>query len=80
MMTPAQQRMARAALNLTAQDLADAAGVGLSTILRFEREEGNMHPENLERVQAVLEKRGIIFLAPHEVRNGGAGIRFKKKS
>jgi transcriptional regulator with XRE-family HTH domain len=79
MFTSAQLRMARAALGLSAQDLADAAAVDVKTVLRFEREEGSMLSENMARVQAVLEKRGIVFLAGDENRLGGPGIRYNKK-
>jgi predicted transcriptional regulator len=77
---PVQLRMARAAFNLKANELADEVGLTSKTILRFERGESDMQSENMARVRALFEKRGIIFLAEHEVLAGGPGIRFKKKS
>lgn len=79
MFTSAQLRMARAALSLSAQDLADAAKVDVKTVLRFERDEGSMLSENMARVQTVLEKRGIVFLTADENRPGGPGIRYNRK-
>lgn len=80
MFTSAQLRMARAALDLSAQELADAAAVDVKTILRFERDESSMLSDNMARIQTLLEKRGIVFLAKDEARPGGVGIRYNKKS
>lgn len=79
MITPAQVRMARAALNISAVELAKLAGVGKTTILRFEREEGRPLAETLEAIQSALEKKGIVFLTTDEHKRGGPGIRWNKK-
>ncbi len=76
---PVQLRMARAAFNLKANELADEVGLTSKTILRFERGESDMQPENMARVRALFEKRGIVFLAPGENRPGGPGARFNER-
>jgi hypothetical protein len=70
--------MARAAFNLKANELGDEVGLTYKTILRFERGESDMQPENMARVRAVLEKRGLVFLAAGEIRSGGPGVRYNK--
>lgn len=77
---PVQLRMARAAFNLKANELAAEVGLTSKTILRFERGESDMQPENMARVVALFEKRGIVFLAAGENRPGGPGIRYNRKS
>jgi DNA-binding XRE family transcriptional regulator len=76
--TPAQLRMARAALDMKADDLAGEAALTSKTILNFEQEKAGMHSSNAMRVQAVLERHGIVFLAADEERPGGLGIRYNE--
>lgn len=75
MVTPAQIRMARAALNVSVRVLADRTGVAESTIHRFETNRGGMQTGTLEKLQSALEADGVIFIQPDA--GGGAGIRFK---
>lgn len=77
--TPAQLRMARAALDMKVDDLADEVELNPKTIRRFEHEEVSFHPGNAARVRTSLEKRGIVFLATDEARPGGLGIRYNAK-
>lgn len=67
----AQCRMARAALDWTMDDLAEASGVGRRTIVKFEKG-GNVLPETVETLRAALVKAGIGFT------NGGrrAGVTY----
>lgn len=76
MITPLQIKLARTALGLGVRDLAAAAEIAPSTIHRFETDKGSMHSRTLDRVQQVLEERGIIFISADE--NAGPGIRVKK--
>jgi transcriptional regulator with XRE-family HTH domain len=76
MITPLQIKLARTALGLGVRDLAAAAEIAPSTIHRFETDKGSMHSRTLDRVQQVLEERGIIFISADE--NAGPGIRLKK--
>jgi len=77
--TPAQLRMARAALDMKADDLADEVALTSKTILNFEQEKAGMHLSNAKRVQGVLERHGILFLAADEERPGGLGIRYNER-
>jgi len=76
MITPMQIKLARTALGLGVRDLAAAAEIAPSTIHRFETDKGSMHSRTLDRVQQVLEERGIIFISADD--NAGPGIRVKK--
>jgi predicted transcriptional regulator len=60
-MTPAQSRMARAALQLGIRDVAKLAKVAPSTISRLEAGEV-LQPRTLEAIQRALEKAGIEFI------------------
>jgi DNA-binding transcriptional regulator YiaG len=60
-MTPEQCRAARAWLALTQSDLAEAAGVALSTLKDFEGGRRVPISNNLAAIQAALEKRGTAF-------------------
>ena len=63
MITAEQIRAARALLGWTAQVLADASGVGVATIRRYELHNGvpNGTVERLIKLQAALEQGGIEF-------------------
>ncbi|MBL8544101.1 MAG: helix-turn-helix transcriptional regulator [Hyphomonadaceae bacterium] len=71
--------MARVAVGWSAAELAHASGVGEATIRRFETGRGEIFPHTRERVQRALEKKGVIFLASGENKDGGPGVRLKKK-
>lgn len=75
-LTPLQLKLARTALGLGMRDLAQAAHVATSTIMRFETGKGGMQTGTLDRLQAVLEQRGIIFI-PADL-TGSATIRLAK--
>lgn len=59
-----QIRAARAMLRLTLQDLADASGVSVATIIRAEKSDGlpAMTRANLAALQRALEASGVTFL------------------
>ncbi len=71
--------MARVAVGWSAAELADASGVGEATIRRFETGRGEIFPHTLDRMRRALEKKGVIFLASGENKDGGPGVRLKKK-
>lgn len=76
MITPMQIKLARTALGLGVRELAAVAEIAPSTIHRFETDKGSMHSRTLDRVQQVLEERGIIFISADD--SAGPGIRTKR--
>lgn len=76
MVSGAQIRAGRGLLNWTSKDLAEKAGVGWSTIKRFEDldETPPSRSGTLERVQAALEDAGIEFLGD-PIGSPGARLR-----
>ncbi len=74
-LTAAQLRAARALLNWSAVDLAQAAKVGVATVRRAEPHEGcvRMRTASVERVVATLQNAGVLFI-PASGPNG-AGVR-----
>lgn len=79
MLTCEQLRAARAILRWRAVDLAERAGVNLSTIQRAEKADGPvpMIPSNARAVRAALEDGGVEFIPEN---GGGAGVRLRKVS
>lgn len=61
-MTPAQLRMARAAVRLGVRELAELAGVSAPTLTRFETEAGGIRHDTAQKVQAALGKLGVRFV------------------
>lgn len=74
-MIPAQCRGARALLGLTQPQLAKSAGVGLSTVVDFEKERRQVSADTLNAIKCALEAAGIDFLAEN---GGGPGVRLRK--
>jgi transcriptional regulator with XRE-family HTH domain len=79
---PAQVRMARAALNWSLAELAQAAGVHRNTVSNFERGKYSGDPEKLAAIQHALEKAGIEFTNGEEpgvkMRRSAKGRRLNK--
>jgi transcriptional regulator with XRE-family HTH domain len=67
-MTPAQCRAARALLDMNQSELAAAAGLGLSTVVDFEKERRQVSDDAVAAMQSALERAGIAF------KGRGAGI------
>lgn len=61
-MSPSQCRAARAWLNIRQDELAGAAGVGISTLKDFENGKRVPIGNNLAAIRAALEARGIGFV------------------
>jgi transcriptional regulator with XRE-family HTH domain len=76
-MTPAQARAARALLNLTQTKLASVAGVGLSTVIDFERSRRAVSADVVADIRAALEWAGVQFI--DENGGSGAGVRLRKR-
>ena len=65
-----QVKAARDLLGITQAELAEAAGVSLQTIFRFEAGKAEPYASSLEKIVGELERRGIEFT------NGdGIGVR-----
>ncbi|MBC7586515.1 MULTISPECIES: helix-turn-helix domain-containing protein [unclassified Tardiphaga] len=78
MFTGAQLRMARSFLQWSATDLAEKAGVGLSTIQRMESEDGfpSARGGNIDAVYKTLIATGVTFLPENDE---GVGVRGKQR-
>jgi DNA-binding XRE family transcriptional regulator len=74
--TSAQLRMARAALNWTVRDLAEAAGLHRNTINNIEVGRFAGDPSTLLILKNVLSEAGIEFI---DENGGGAGVRLRKR-
>ena len=75
-MTPEQCRAARALLGMTQPALADAAGLGLSTVVDHEKERRAVASASIAAMRAALEAAGVQFLEPGEAA-GGQGVALK---
>jgi transcriptional regulator with XRE-family HTH domain len=76
MLTAAQIRMARAALQWSVRDTAKKTKLGVNTITRIENGAGS-YAATLTDLQAAFERAGIVFLPEN---GGGAGVRFKNRA
>ena len=61
-MTPAQLRMARAAVRLGVREVAELAGVTPYTVSRFETEQGGLRLDTSEKLKAALGRLGVKFI------------------
>jgi transcriptional regulator with XRE-family HTH domain len=77
MLTSDQIRAARALIRWSAQELAEKAGIGISTVQRMENADGvpSASGKNLATIQRVLESAGVVFIPEN---GGGPGVRLKK--
>jgi transcriptional regulator with XRE-family HTH domain len=74
-MTPAQCRAARALLDMNQTQLAEAASVGLSTIVDFEKKRREVSEAAITKMRRALESAGIEFLPEN---GGGEGLRVRR--
>jgi transcriptional regulator with XRE-family HTH domain len=73
--SPGQCRSARALLEMTQSELAAGAGLGLSTVVDFEKSRRSVSTDAIAALRRALEKAGIQFIARN---GGGAGVRLRK--
>ncbi len=74
-MTPSQSRAGRALLDMTQPQLAEAAKLGLSTVVDFERSRRAVSDDKVDAIRSALEAAGVEFIAEN---GGGAGVRLRK--
>lgn len=75
MIRPKQLQAARVLIGWSQVRLANAAGVGLSTVADFERGARTPYDNNLAAMQRALEVAGIEFLNGDE-----PGVKLRKRS
>ncbi|WP_188583412.1 helix-turn-helix domain-containing protein [Azorhizobium oxalatiphilum] len=77
MITPAQCRAARALLDWSQQQLADAARVGVVTVRQFEAGASQPRNSTLDVIERAFEGAGVLFID----QNGhGPGVRLKDRA
>lgn len=59
--TPAQVRQARAAIRMGQRELANLAGLAVTTLNAYEREEHDAHPSTVAKLRAALDELGFTF-------------------
>jgi transcriptional regulator with XRE-family HTH domain len=73
---PAQCRAGRALLDMTQTQLASLAGIGLSTVVDFEKERRQVSMAAIEAIQMALNRAGVEFI---DENGGGPGVRLRKR-
>ncbi len=79
MLTPAQIRAARALLNLSQDDLAEASGLARQSIKNIERGVTDPRLSTAMTIKTTLEKAGVQFLEPSDVAVG-PGVALKTQT
>jgi len=79
LLTASQIRAARALLEWTQPQLAEASGLSMMSIRRMEGTigPGRSSAANVEAVRRALDEAGVIFLDAGETLAGGPGVRLK---
>jgi transcriptional regulator with XRE-family HTH domain len=62
LITPAQCRAARALLDMTQPDLAERSGLGLSTVVDFEKSRRQVSDRAIADLRSALERAGVRFV------------------
>jgi len=76
LITPEQSRGARALLDVTQPRLASMAGLGLSTVVDFERSRRLVSKEAVQAICKALQEAGVEFI---DENGGGPGVRLRKR-
>ena len=74
--TSAQVRMARAALDWTVRDLAEASRLHRNTITNIETGKYAGDTATLAAIEQVLKRAGVEFI---DENGGGPGVRLRKR-
>ncbi len=73
-MTPAQCRAARALLDWSQQQLADAAGVGVVTVRQLEAGSSQPRRATMDVLRRALEAAGVQFIDAGDVPEGSGVV------
>ncbi len=73
---PAQSRGARGLIQWSQTQLAEKAGISLSTVADFEKGRRQPIPNNLAAIRKALENAGVKFI--NASKRGGAGVRLRE--
>ena len=76
MFIPTVSRAARGLLDWSQTDLAEKAGVSLSTVRDFETGKRTPIGNNIAAMQKAMENAGVEFIPEN---GGGAGVRLRKR-
>ena len=63
-------------LDMTQTELAELAGLGLSTVVDFEKERRQVSAAAIQAMQHALNRAGIEFI---DENGGGSGVRLREK-
>jgi transcriptional regulator with XRE-family HTH domain len=81
MLTASQLRAARALAHISVDELAAASGLSSDAIIEAEASATYAEPVLTERLRAVLESKGVVFLPAGEGDGGaGPGVRLRQIS
>jgi transcriptional regulator with XRE-family HTH domain len=75
---PAQIRAGRALLNLSQDELAGAAQIGVSTLPDFESQRRGASGEGLPAVRRALESAGVVFLPGTDEHGPGVALAARR--
>ena len=75
-LTPAQCRAARALLNWSQAQLAEASEIATKTIANFELGKRQPHDRTLDDLRDALQAAGVIFVAEN---GNGPGVQLRKE-
>lgn len=73
MLTPPQCRAARALLDWSREQLAEASKVSLRTIVDFERGARQPREVTIDALRTAMERSGVLFIADDEDSPAGNG-------
>ncbi len=79
MLSSSQLRAARALLGLSIEELSAFSGLSVDSIRKAEEAKAHRDPETTERLQTLLESRGVQFIGAGDGDTGaGPGVRLRQ--
>jgi hypothetical protein len=81
MLTPSQLRAARALIGLPVNEASGLSGLSAEVIVQAESDGAHVAPDVMDRLQTLLESKGVMFLGAGEGDAGaGPGVRLRQGS